>query len=262
MLSAINRQTLRRNQTEWQNLHNRESHRRPCAYSKTTTQTKIKTMKIWPNLLQGSDQWHAARTGKLTASNASKIITAGGKLSTQRAAYLDELISDCFCPGQNAWQGNANTDRGTAMEPLARAAFERRLSLTVEEVGFVTREDGVIGCSPDGLISRGNGKWLAGLEIKCPLPKTHFRYLIDNKLPDTYKPQVHFSMMVTGLPWHFFSYCPGMKPLHIFVKPDDYTAKLQSTVEDFVSEYSKLWATARQFREDPDHLPTSSSDEI
>ena len=207
-------------------------------------------MIIWPNLLQGSEQWLAARVGKLTASNASKIITAGGKLSTQSQGYMDELISDCFCPGQNAWHGNANTDRGTAMEPLARAAFERRHSMAVTEVGFVTREDGVIGCSPDGLISRGNDKWISGLEIKCPLPKTHFRYLTDGGLPDTYKPQVHFSMMVTGLPWHFFSYCPGMRPLHLFIEPDSYTRKLQTVVEDFVSEYAKAWETAKSFREE------------
>jgi hypothetical protein len=206
-------------------------------------------MKIWPDLLQGSEQWLTARVGKLTASNAAKVITAGGKVSSQRSAYMDELISDCFCPGQNAWHGNANTDRGTAMEPLARAAFEGLLSIEVEEVGFVTREDGVIGCSPDGLISLGSN-YIAGLEIKCPLPKTHLRYLLDGGLPDTYKPQVHFSMMVTGLPWHFFSYCPGMKPLHLFVEPDGYTAKLQAMVEDFVSEYSAMWNLAKSFRED------------
>jgi len=206
-------------------------------------------MKIWPNLLQGSEQWLSARVGKLTASNASKIITAGGKLSTQRTAYMDELISDCFCPGQNAWQGNSNTDRGTAMEPLARAAFESRLMLEVEEVGFITREDGVIGCSPDGLISR-DGRHVEGLEIKCPLPKTHLRYLLEGTLPDTYKPQVHFSMMVTGLPWHFFSYCPGMKPLHLFIEPDAYTVKLEAMVEEFVSEYSAMWTLAKSFRED------------
>jgi hypothetical protein len=135
------------------------------------------------------------------------------------------------------------------MEPLARAAFESRLSLEVTEVGFISREDGVIGCSPDGLISR-DGKHVEGLEIKCPLPKTHLRYLLDGGLPDTYKPQVHFSMMVTGLPWHFFSYCPGMKPLHLFIEPDDYTTKLQVMVEDFVSEYSAMWNMAKSFRED------------
>lgn len=206
-------------------------------------------MKIWNNLIQGSEAWHAARTGKLTASNASKIITAGGKPSTQRTAYIEELVSDCFCPGQNAWQGNSNTDRGTAMEPLARAAFELSHSLTVEEVGFVSRGDGVVGCSPDGLISRA-GKHAEGIEIKCPLPKTHLRYLIDGTLPDTYKPQVHFSMMVTGLPWHFYSYCPGMKPLHLFIEPDAYTERLRIMVDDFVSEYSALWILAAKFKEE------------
>lgn len=205
-------------------------------------------MIIWPNLTQGSEQWYAARTGKLTASNASKIITAGGKPSTQRSGYLDELISDCFCPGQNSWQGNYNTDRGTAMEPLARADFEIRQGVVVEEVGFVSRPDGVVGCSPDGLISR-SGNYVEGVEIKCPLPKTHLRYLMDGTLPDAYKPQVHFSMMVTGLPWHFYSYCPGMVPLHLFVEPDDYTEKLKTLVDRFVMEYSEMWTLAEKFRE-------------
>jgi putative phage-type endonuclease len=206
-------------------------------------------MKIWGELLQGSDQWHAARTGKITASNAAKIITAGGKPSGQRDDYMIELISDCFAPGQNGFQGNFATDRGTALEPLARDAFTEQTGLPVVEVGFVTREDGVIGCSPDGLIVASNGLHESGLEIKCPLPKTHLRYLLDGTLPDTYKPQVHFSMMVTGLPWHFWSYCPGMKPLHLEIEPDDYTDKLQNMVDDFVMEYSAKWEKVKQYRE-------------
>jgi hypothetical protein len=41
-----------------------------------------------------------------------------------------------------------------------------------------------------------------------------------------------------------------MKPLHLFIEPDDYTAKLQVMVEDFVSEYSAMWNMAKSFRED------------
>ena len=135
------------------------------------------------------------------------------------------------------------------MEPLAREEFTRRMGIEVDQVGFVSREDGVIGCSPDGLISNG-AQYIAGLEIKCPLPKTHLRYLMDGVLPDSYKPQVHFSMMVTGLPWHFFSYCPGMKPLYLFIEPDTYTTKLQAIVEDFVSEYAAMWEIAKTMREE------------
>jgi len=207
-------------------------------------------MKIWGNLTQGSEQWHAARTGKITASNAAKIITAGGKPSGQREEYMIELISDCFAPGQNAFQGNYATDRGTALEPLARESFTETTGIIIDEVGFVSREDGVVGCSPDGLAADGLGEYWCGLEIKCPLPKTHLRYLLDGTLPDTYKPQVHFSMMVTGLPWHFWSYCPGMKPFHLKIEPDDYTRKLEAMVDDFVSEYAKKWEQVKGFREE------------
>jgi hypothetical protein len=207
-------------------------------------------MIIWPNMTQGSDEWFAARTGKLTASNASKIITAGGKPSTQRSAYIEELISDCFCPGQNAFGGNYATDRGTALEPEARQSFLRRYGMEVREVGFVSREDGIIGCSPDGLLFDEAGIIVAGLEIKCPLPKTHLRYLMDGVLPDTYKPQVHFSMMVTGLPWYFFSYCPGIKPLKLFIEPDSYTERMRSMVDGFLLEYSAAWAAASKYREE------------
>lgn len=207
-------------------------------------------MIIWPNMTQGSEEWFAARTGKLTASNASKIITAGGKPSTQRAAYLDELISDCFCPGQNAFGGNYATDRGTALEPVARQLFSERSGLEVREVGFVSVENGIYGCSPDGLVVGATGDDVAGLEIKCPLPKTHLRYLMEGVLPDSYKPQVHFSMMVTGLPWHFFSYCPGMKPLELLVTPDSYTERMRSMVDGFLLEYSTAWAAASKYREE------------
>lgn len=210
-------------------------------------------MKVWPNMTQGSEEWFQARTGKLTASNASKILTAGGKASTQRGAYIDELISDCLCPGQNAWGGNFATERGTAMEPIARQQFIQRSGLEVNEVGFVTvDEHGIVGCSPDGLVVGDLDNYVAGLEIKCPLPKTHYRYLLEGVLPDTYKPQVHFSMMVTGLPWHFFSYCPGMKPLDLYIEPDSYTEKLRAMIDAFLLEYSAAWETAKRFREEDD----------
>jgi len=203
-------------------------------------------MKIWPNLLQGSEQWHAARTGKLTASNASKIITAGGKPSGQREEYMIELISDCFAPGQNAFQGNYATDRGTALEPLARDAFRAHTRMTVDEVGFVTQEDGVIGCSPDGLITIGDGNLIAGLEIKCPQVDTHVEYLLDGVLPKIYVPQVHWSMAITGLPvWYFISYFPALNPLIVKVERDEYTDKIEAAAIEFAQKYAieapKIW---------------------
>lgn len=198
-----------------------------------------KQYHIWGDIVQGTEQWMQVRAGRPTASQADRILTAGGKPSKQAADYALELIAES-CSGPSGWGGNRNTDRGLELEPEARERFSMRYDLEVKQVGFVTRHDGVIGCSPDGFVIDRNGCEVAGLEIKCPLPKTHIKYLQDDCLPDDYKPQVHWSMMVTGLPWHFFSYCPGMRPLHILVKPDGYTDLIRSAAEDFLVQYAAL----------------------
>jgi hypothetical protein len=88
------------------------------------------------------------------------------------------------------------------------------------------------------LILNANGFSIAGLEIKCPSPFTHAEYIEAGVLPDQYKAQVHGSMAVTGLDqWHFFSYFPGLQPLHLVVTRDDYTAKIEAAIDQFVIEY-------------------------
>lgn len=191
--------------------------------------------------LQNSEEWQHLRKGKITASRASKIMTPGGKLSAsaKKLAYL--LISECFCPDWVDFAGNRFTDRGTEMEPAARDAFRAHTGLTVKEVGFITRDDRVVGCSPDGIIPGDDGEFLAGLEIKCPSPQVHIEYIAEGILPPDYIPQVHTALAVTGLPeWHFWSHFEGMQPFHIIVKPDAYTAQLSAALDDFVLLYSKI----------------------
>jgi hypothetical protein len=48
--------------------------------------------------------------------------------------------------------GNKFTDWGNDHENEARELFESMMGYQVTEVGFVTRDDKIIGCSPDGLI--------------------------------------------------------------------------------------------------------------
>lgn len=189
---------------------------------------------------QGSEEWQAIRLGRPTASQFHRIITAAkGELSKSWKGYAIELIAECFVTGEE-WTGNSWTDRGTELEPEARAAFAAHTGYEVIETGFCTRDDGLVGCSPDGLIHDG-GKPIAGLEMKCPAAKTHVHYVLHGELPDDYKQQVHGGMAVTGLnEWHFWSYYPGLKPLHVVVKRDDYTEKLTEAVNQFVMDYAAL----------------------
>jgi hypothetical protein len=196
-------------------------------------------MKIYTDFIQGSEAWFSARKGRPTASQFSKIITAvKGDLSKSHTSYIVELIAECFCPTYAAWIGNSWTDRGNDLEPEARTAFTAHTGLEVEQVGFCTRDDGIVGASPDGLIRGPDGEWLSGLELKAPAPKTHVEYVLDGVLPDTYKQQVHGGMAVTGLSrWEFFSYYPGMQPFHITVYRDDYTEKLSAALDEFLLKY-------------------------
>lgn len=202
-------------------------------------------MKVFADLVQGTDEWKQIRKGHPSASRFSEIITAAeGRLSKSSVGYIRELIGECFCPDFEYFTGNRFTERGKELEPEAREAFAVETGLTVSQVGFCLSDDGVSGCSPDGLISV-DGQYVAGVEIKCKTPKVHVGYVLDGVLPDEFKQQVHGSMAVTGLnEWHFWSYFPGMRHLHLIVKRDEYTEKLAQSLALFVEQYKAAHAIA------------------
>jgi len=216
-------------------------------------------VKVFTDVIQGSEEWLSLRKGRPTASRFSDIITAAkGDLSKSSTDYICELIGECFAPDFKYWEGNKFTERGTELEPEARDCFAAELCATVKQVGFCLSDDGISGCSPDGLLVDAHGNYYAGLELKCPTPKVHIGYVLDGVLPNKYRQQVHGSMAVTGLnEWHFWSYFPGIRHFHIVVKRDEYTEKLTQSLGQFVSEYRavrevampKLMITAAQLDE-------------
>lgn len=203
-------------------------------------------MKIYRDIVQGSEEWLAIRAGKPTASRFSDIITAArGELSKSSKGYIRELIGACFCPDFEYWSGNKYTEHGKEFEQEARDAFTAETGFKIEQVGFCLSDDGVSGCSPDGLIVDADGNVIGGVEIKCPSPKTHVGYVLDGVLPDDYKQQVHGSMAVTGLNvWHFWSYLPGMRHFHLEVKRDEYTDKVAASIAAFVADYKAAMTAA------------------
>lgn len=198
-------------------------------------------MKAWADIQQGTEAWFALRELRPTASNASRVITATGKDSTSWAGYVREMVDAKIRPRAvreaTMWTGNRHTDRGNEMEAVARRVFTERMGLDVAEVGFITRDDGVWGCSPDGLVLQ-NEKVVAGLELKCPDGPKHLEHLDGGKLPADYIQQVHCSMAVTGLPhWYFLSHCEFYEPLILRVDRDAYTAKVEDAMNRFQAFY-------------------------
>lgn len=200
-------------------------------------------MIVYDEISQQTEQWFRLRAGRPTASQFDRIFTATGKNSAKSTweNYALELCVACIRPDEmaSAWTGNRHTDRGNELEPEARAAFERLTGMAVSQVGFVARDDGIVGCSPDGLI-KNDGQWVAGLEIKCPSPAVHARYLMAGELPSDYKQQVHGDMAVTGLTqWHFMSYCHGFRSLMLTIERDAYTDALSHALDRFLVFYAK-----------------------
>lgn len=204
-------------------------------------------MIVHEDILQGSEEWEQIRLGRATASQASQIITSTGKLSASRTKYAQKIARECFAADPMEFVGNKFTDWGNDHEPMARGHFSMATGIGVHEVGFCTREDGVIGCSPDGLIKNPAGDWIAGLEIKCPTIDKHVDYYLNQDLPSEYKIQVHWSMATTGLPsWWFMSFFPGSRPLILQVFADEFTEKVKAAQDQFLIDYQEILPSVRE----------------
>lgn len=196
------------------------------------------------DVAQGGERWFKERSIRPTASNFSRIVTSKGVPAgpnTQKRYALELCVARVLPDNQiKRFMGNEHTDRGKELESEAREEFARIMGVEVEEVGFITTDNGGKGCSPDGMI-KINGIWQAGLEIKCPEPTIHAMRLLDGKLPDEHKAQVHGCMDVTGYDfWYYMSYCPGLNPLILRIERDSYTSMLSYEVENFIIYYADL----------------------
>jgi hypothetical protein len=176
------------------------------------------------------------RRGIPTASCADKLLTKAGKPSSSADAYLGELIDECVHPdAEPTFTGNRHTDRGHELEPQARAWYRLVTGGDVRVAGFILRDDGKAGCSPDSLVWR-DGEPRRGVEIKAPEGKKHALWMIGGGLPDEHRQQVHMSMAVTALrEWDFLSFCPGYKPFRVEVIWDGYTDLMAKELNAFIA---------------------------
>lgn len=186
------------------------------------------------NMPQGSPEWFAIRCGIPTASNYDKIITGTGKPSTSAQGYMNQLLADWLAGGPtDAMAGNYWMERGSELEEEARKAYSIISGREVEQVGFITDDSGLFGCSPDGLVNADGG-----LEIKCPKASTlvSFYYLL--RCPPDYYPQIQGCMWITGrVWWDFFAFHPALRPYLVRVERDEeYIGKLSEGVIGFVEK--------------------------
>ena len=199
-------------------------------------------------IAQGTIEWRMERAGKVTASRIADIIakTKSG-YSTSRENYLTELVIERFGVISDGFT-NAAMQWGTETEPLARAAYELKNGVFVQEVGFIAH--GSIdnaGASPDGMVG-DDGM----LEIKCPNSSTHFNYILEEKVPEKYKPQMAWQMASTGRKWvDFVSFDPrvpdGLQYFQIrYERDDEYIELLEREVKQFIAEVDERYAQLKE----------------
>lgn len=188
---------------------------------------------------QGEDAWFQEKLGKLSASNASKLVTSTGKKSTSREGYLHTIVAERLTGERYDTFKSDAMETGNTREQESRDLFELMTGDTIEQVGLIyPDEDRKILCSPDG-ICQAKGY---GLELKNVIPKTMIKYLLKNVVPSEYVIQIQFSLMVTGFEyWVFFAYSPNLKPLLLKVERDEgLIAILRKESEIFCEEVEAL----------------------
>lgn len=195
---------------------------------------------------QGSDEWLRARLGIPTSSEFHKIITASkGDLSKQARKYAHQLIAETLL-GEPLDTPLANLywiGWGKLHEPMAAQQYEFANDVETRAVGFITTDDGRIGCSPDRLVIGT----LGGLEIKCTAPATHMGLLIDGPGED-YKQQVQGQMAVAELAWvDLYAYHPQLPAVTIRTYRDEpYIDKMRAALAEFLEMRDAMLETARR----------------
>ena len=184
---------------------------------------------------QRTEEWFAARCGKVTASRVADIIakTKTG-FSASRDNYLAQLVCERMTGKPAESYSNSAMQWGTDTEPFARAAYEARMDLLVTEVGFINHPwIAMSGASPDGLANEGM------VEIKCPNTATHIDTLLSQTVPAKYITQMMWQMCSADRPWcDFVSFDPRLPERHqLFIKRINYDPEMVNLLENSVIQF-------------------------
>jgi hypothetical protein len=196
--------------------------------------------------VQGSEEWHKARAGCITASNFADCceLLKNGSYSAKAKQYAFKLAVERIS-GDLLQEDKFETwemRRGREEEPNARLAHEQKIGVMVEQCGIVKTDDGLFGASVDGLIGDDGCS-----EYKCFVsPSSLMPILLDGDINDC-KYQVQGQLWITGRKWaDFVLYCPALakicKDLTIFrvERDNEFIAEMETKLLKFnqlVNEY-------------------------
>lgn len=201
-------------------------------------------LTVYPDLIQGTDEWFDQRRGIVTASSIGKLITpsklqpADNDTSRGLTALL---VAERITGYTDPTFVSDDMLRGIYDEPRAVEHYGEHHA-PVTTVGFMVREFGGlrIGFSPDGLVGDDGA-----IECKSEKAKIHLQTFLAGEVPAHHMPQLQCGLLVSGRKWiDFASYCGGMPMFVKRVLPDPrWFAAIVAAVEQFEQTAAEMVAT-------------------
>lgn len=182
---------------------------------------------------QGTSPWLELRKGIPTASMFDQIITPEGKPSKSAEKYFHHLLAERVIGRPIEGFKSRYMELGNEYEAKAIASYEFLNEVSTYKVGFVTTDNGLVGCSPDRFIEESpNGM----VEAKAPMPSTHVAYLLASMgAGKEYRVQLQAELWVCEKEWvDIISYCDGF-PDATFraVRDEAFIEKMAAAVTAF-----------------------------
>lgn len=165
---------------------------------------------IFINCEQGSEEWHKARCGVITASKFRDAVekTAKGKPTAKSELYAAQVaierISGMPCDETfNSWQ----MKRGNELEPKARMEYEAMTGNLASESGVVLTDDRLFGYSTDGELNEDGV-----IEIKCLASAIAVLGMWRDRDLSEYMHQIQGGLWITGRKYcDFVMYAPQLE---------------------------------------------------
>jgi len=204
--------------------------------------TKDGPITYYWNLVQGSDEWYAARCGLLTASEMKLIVTPTLKIASndKERTHLYELLGQRITQHVEEHYISDDMLRGKEDEILARDLYSQHYA-PVEGIGFMTnsRWGFTLGFSPDGFVG-GSGFIEAKSRRQKYGVETIVEYVQEEKQPEDYMMQTQTGFLVSERKWcDFISYSGGLPMATIRIWPD---AKVMNAIVEAAGAFEERLA--------------------
>jgi hypothetical protein len=221
------------------------------------------TITEYPDVIQGSDEWHDQRRGIVTASVVRELVTPKTlkiAANDKSRSIVNQLVAERITGYTDPTYISDDMLRGIEDELRARDLYAEFYERDVRQVGFYLRDETTwrLGYSPDGVVG-DDGL----IEVKSRRAKLHLSTILADEVPAEFMPQCQAALLVTGRAWiDFISYSGGMPMWHKRVYPDPAwheaivaaAEQFETAAAEMVADYAAKTAGLPATERTPDYM--------